>query len=179
VVGIDNVGCLVGFAVVIVSIGVGGAGSISDASRAVGIGVVAASVAICSGSVEGAGSVDEAGDIVGGVAAIAIAVDIAGTCGTDGAGIVGDVCVAVAVVVGGVIFIVKVQSRVSGREVGAKEASVGGRVRGASRYKVASAETSREATVTARAGMLSEVFVIIDGLDGCVCAVRVSGKGIS
>ena len=179
VVGIDDVGCLVGFAIVIVSVSVGGAGSVGDAGRAVGVGVVAASVAICGGSIEGAGGVDEAGDVVGGVAAIAVAVDIAGVCGTDGAGVVDNVCVAVAVVVSGVIFIVKVQSWVSGRKVGAKEASVGGRARGAGRYEVASAETSREATVTARAGMLSEVFVIVDGLDGCVCAVRVSGKGVS
>ena len=141
-------------------------------------GVAAASLAICGGGIEGASGVDEAGDVVGGVAAVAVAVDIAGACGTDGAGIVDDVYVAVAVVVGGVIFIVKVQSWVSGREVGAKEASVGGRARGAGRYEVTSAETSREAAVTARAGMLSEVFVIIDGLDGCVCAVRVSGKGV-
>jgi len=177
-VGIDDVGCLVGFAIVVVSVGVGGAGSVGDAGRAVGVGVVAASVAICSGGVEGAGGVDEAGDVVGGVAAVAIAVDIAGVCGTDGAGVVDDVCVAVAVVVGGVIFVVKVQSRVSGREVGAEEASVGGRAQGAGRYEIASAETSGEAAVTARAGMLSEVFVIVDGLDGCVCAVRVSGKGV-
>jgi len=177
-VGINDVGCLVGFAVVVVSVGVGGVASVSDAGRAVGIGVVAASVAICGGGVEGAGSVDEAGDVVRGVAAVAVAVDIAGACGTDGAGVVDDVCVAVAVVVSGVIFIVKVQSWVSGREVGAEEASVGGRARGAGRYEVASAETSGEAAVTARVGMLSEVFIIVNGLDGCVCAVHVSGKGV-
>jgi len=84
----------------------------------------------------------------------------------------------VAVVVSGVIFIVKVQSQVSGHEVGAEEASVGGRAQGAGRYEIASAETSGEAAVTARAGVLSEVFVIVDGLDGCVCVVRVSGKGV-
>ena len=53
VVGVDNIGCLVGFAVVVVSVGVEGVGGIGDASRAVGIGIVAASVAICSGGVEG------------------------------------------------------------------------------------------------------------------------------
>jgi len=64
----------------------------------------------------------------GGVGAAAVTgVDISGTCGTDGAGIVNDVCIAVAVVVNGVIFIVEVQSRVSGCEVGAEEVSVGGR----------------------------------------------------
>jgi len=52
-VGIDDVGCLVGFAVVIVGIGVEGVGSVGDASRAVGVGVVAASVAICSSGVVG------------------------------------------------------------------------------------------------------------------------------
>jgi len=177
-VGIDDVGCLVGFAVVVVSVSIGGAGSVGDASRAVGVGVVAASVAICSGGIEGAGGVDEAGNVVRGVTAIAVAVDIAGACSTDGAGIVDDVCIAVAVVVSGVIFIVKVQSRVSGCEVRAKEASVGGRAQGAGRYKVASVETSGEAMVTVRAGMLSKVFVIVNGLDRCVCAVHVSGKGV-
>jgi len=102
-------------------------GSIGDAGRAVGVGVVAASVAICGGGVEGAGGVDEAGDVVRGVAATAVGVDVSGTCGTDGAGIVNDVCVAVAVVVDGVIFIVEVQSQVSGCEVGAEEVSVGRR----------------------------------------------------
>ena len=126
-VGIDDVGCLVGFAVVIVGVGVGGVGSVSDAGRAVDVGVVAASVAICGSGVEGAGGVDEAGNVVGGVAATAVGIDVSGACGTDGAGIVDDVCVAVAVVVNGVIFIVEVQSQVSRREVGAEEASVGGR----------------------------------------------------
>jgi hypothetical protein len=112
-----------------------------------------------------AGGVDEAGDVVGGVAAAAVGVDVAGACGTDGAGVVNDACVAVAVVVGGVIFIVEVQSRVSGREVGAEEASVGGKARGVGRCEVASAETSGEAVVTARAGVLSEVFIIVDGLE--------------
>jgi len=64
-----------------------------------------------------------------------------------------------------VIFIVEVQSRVSRREVGAKEASVDGRAQGAGRYEVASAETSGEAAVTVRAGMLSEVFIIVGGLE--------------
>jgi len=139
----------------------GGAESegIGDAGSKGGI-AAAASVALAVSivGVEGAGGV-----VVGGVAAVAI--DIAGVCSTDGAGIVDDVCVAVAVVVSGVIFIAEVQSWVSGREVGAKEASVGGRARGAGRYEVASAETSGEAAVAARAGVLSEVFIIVDGLE--------------
>ena len=102
--------------------------------------------------------------VVRGVAATAVGVDIAGACGTDGAGIVDDACIALALVVGGVISIVEVQSRVSGHEVGAEEASVGGKAQGVGRCEVSSAETSREVVVTARAGMLSEVFIIINGL---------------
>jgi len=144
----------------------GGAESkgVGDASSEGGI-AAAAGVALAVGvvGVEGAGSVDDAsGIVVGGVAAVAI--DIAGMCGTDGTGIVNDVCIAVVVVVSSVIFIAKVQSWVSGHEVRAKEASVGRRAQGAGRYEVASAETSREAVVAARAGMLSKVFIIVNGL---------------
>jgi len=63
-----------------------------------------------------------------------------------------------------VIFIIEVQSQVSGREVGAEEVSVDRRAQGAGRYEVTSAETSGEAAVMARAGVLSEVFVIVGGL---------------
>ena len=111
-----------------------------------------------------AGGVDEAGDVVGGVAAAAISIDIAGVCSTDGAGIVDDACIALALVVGSVISIIEVQSRVSGCEVGAK-ASVGRKAQGVGRCEVSSAETSGGVVVTARAGVLSKVFVIIDGLE--------------
>jgi len=107
--------------------GIGGIGGILAVTAATFDDSIGVSGAGAVGGVEGAGGVDDAsGVVVGGVAAVAV--DIAGMCGTDGAGNVDDICIAVAVVVGSVIFIIEVQRQVSGCEVGAKEASMGGGV---------------------------------------------------
>ena len=88
VVGINDIDCLVGFAVVIV-----------------GIGVVAASLAICSGSIEGASDVDEAGGVVQDavdVAVVGSGVSIADVGGVDKADVVVEVVVVIVVGNGGI-----------------------------------------------------------------------------
>jgi len=88
VVGIDDVDCLVGFAVVVVSVG-----------------VVAASLAICSGGVEGASDVDEAGGVVQDavdVAVVGSGVGVADAGGVGKADVVVEVVVVIVVGDGGI-----------------------------------------------------------------------------
>jgi len=83
VVGIDDVYCLVGFAVVVV-----------------GVGVVAASLAICGSGVEGASDVDEVGGVVQDaidVAVVGSGVSVAGVGGVDKADVVVEVVVVIVV----------------------------------------------------------------------------------
>ena len=82
-VSIDNVDCLVGFAVVVV-----------------GVGVVAASLAICGSGVEGASDVNKAGSVVQDavdVAVVGSGVSVAGAGGVDKADVVVEVVVVIVV----------------------------------------------------------------------------------
>jgi len=68
------------------------------------------------------------------------------------------------VVVGGRFFIIEGQCWVSVREVRSKEASMGRGTWCVDGYEIPSVKMSGEAAVTARAGILSEVSVIINSL---------------